>query len=212
MNPIQSAPTSVTSVTSGSISQSPLIDQVGLRWCNGGKIDESLSFDNGAISEDYIRAGTLFGRITASGLLVPVRNTTLSASANSGQANITVTDPHGFMEGDTISVAGVSHTIDSINYSTKVITLTANLAASKAAGDAVIGRGTALAGSEIAIGVLVTDLYLKDEFSDSRIDPVAYQVIASACAVRGSLLLGDVAAAFSYSTNRLQHVFVDNRY
>lgn len=212
INSLGAAPQGVSTRTDGSIRPSPLLDVEGLMYCSGGIIDHSLCYDPGAPATGWVRAGTIWGRVTATGKLVPCRNTQLTATASSGQANITVRSAYGFMEGDTISVAGVSHTIDSINYSTNVITLTANLAANKAVGDAVIGRGTLLAGSEIAIGISVKDVFLWDTFQDAAADVRSIEHIASIGRFDSDYVLGDATAASAYSGNHMTHCYLSGQH
>lgn len=205
---------SLETVASADVNIQALIGQWPQIACDGGYIDEAITFDHGSDYTWRIRAGCIWGRVTATGALTLCRNTTLSASASSGQAVIVVTDANNFYAGDTISVNGVSHTISSINYSTKAITLTANLAASKAAGDVVIGRGTLLAGSEIPIGINVVAIDLLADLNDTTVrgDVRVADQILSAGGFVSSLIIGDLTQARAYSTNKLTHCFFTGLY
>lgn len=190
----------------GSVSKSCVIAGHPLTFCKGGTIDETYCKDAGAGKSYRIREGTLFARLTTGGALVPCRCTKLSATSSSGTNTITVTSAHGFMAGDTIKLAGsVNVTISSIDYDTNVITLTANLGADRAVGDAVIGRGS-LAGSEIAIGILVEDIDLWNAIKETRMDIMSNNNIAIVGHIDMNYVLGDLATARAYSGNKLTHL------
>lgn len=201
--------TSLETVASAEQNVQALIGQWPQINCDGGYIDEAITFDHGSDYTWRIRAGCIWGRVTATGALTLCRNTTITATANSGQAVIVVADANNFYAGDTIAVAGVSHTISSINYSTNAITLTANLAAGKSAGDTVIGRGTLLAGSEIAIGINTVAIDLLEDLNDTTVrgDVRVQDQILSAGGFDSSLINGDLTQALAYSTNKLGHCF-----
>lgn len=205
---------SLETVASADVNIQALIGQWPQIACDGGYIDEAITFDHGSDDTWRIRAGCIWGRVTATGALTLCRNTTITATASSGQAVIVVEDANNFYAGDTIAVAGVSHTILSIDYADNEITLTANLAADKSAGDTVIGRGTLLAGSEIAIGINTVAIDLLADLNDTTVrgDVRVADQILSAGGFVSSLINGDLTQALAYSTNRLTHCFFTGRY
>ncbi len=121
-----------------------------VRYIRGGMtIDQNfVRLDQFETGRRIVKAGTRLGKITASGLFAPVRSTTLSVAALTTDTTITVVDARFFMAGEQVNVNGTNATISSINYTTNVITLTAQIGAAKAIGDTVKatnGLGTAVA-------------------------------------------------------------------
>jgi hypothetical protein len=95
-----------------------------------------------------VAKGRVLGKITASSKFAPYASTTLTVQAAAGATAITVADASAFIAGDTIIIGSeAAKTIQSINYATNVITLTAATAAIQAIGVSVQtndGRQTAV--------------------------------------------------------------------
>ena len=90
----------------------------------------------GSRSRD-IRIGEILARLTAdvtnvgdSGQYIARKSTELAATAAEGQGDLTVDDAHPFVAGDTILILdGTAEVIQSINYTTNVITIVGNITA-----------------------------------------------------------------------------------
>lgn len=131
-----------------------------------------------------VKAGTILGKVTASGLYAPVKKTTLAANALSTDTTITVADATFFQAGDEIDVNGTTATIDSINYGTNVITLTAQLGAAKNSGDVV--KATNGLGTADCIQLNTLDLTREDlTHADAAATAVTHGVVHEA-RVRGA--------------------------
>jgi hypothetical protein len=90
-----------------------------------------------ADGKKIVKKGQPLGKITSSGKYRPYTHTELAADAASTDTAITVQDVSLLVAGDAIDVNGTTATIDSINYDTNVITLTAAIGAAKVTGDPV---------------------------------------------------------------------------
>lgn len=108
---------------------------------------------------DYkiLKAGTVMGKVTATGLYGPVKKTTLAANVALGAVTSTLTDARFFQVNDTITIEAEAVTITSINYDTNVIGHAA-LAAAHNAGVEVKENN----GLETATGILLNTVDLTD--------------------------------------------------
>lgn len=188
-----------------------LFSSVGLRWGQGGMVvDATYAYDGANTSyEQELRAGTIMAQITTSGLWVPCKRTAVSAagvslSASAPSALIAVDDARAFLAGDEITVNATSGLIiSSVNYSTNVITLTTSIDVDLADGDPVFASGSALAGAEIARGILDEHINLKDEDGTARDKSFGKLIVAGMC--RKDMLLGDYAAILA-ATDQLTFI------
>lgn len=177
----------------------------------GGVIDATYAIDGANTSKtDELRAGWLMARITASKLWVPLKRTqiaTPSLSASVPSALIYVDNAAAFKAGDTVTVnATTGLTVDSVNYTTNVITLTTSIDVDLAVGDPVFASGD-LAGAEIARGVLASTVRLLSGIPfDTTERDKAFQLLIAGC-VDNDQVLGDLTAALeSGVTNYLSHI------
>lgn len=173
-----------------------------------GRIDATYAYDGKNTGyEDEIQAGTLMGRITASGIWVPCKRTTVASGGGAGVATCTLTNARAFKVGDTITIGGDAATIATINYSTNVITWTSGVQ-TIANADAVIGVGD-LAGSETCRGVLDEFIKLKD-LEDGVWRDKEFGKLIVAGHVQYDKVLGDLAAVRADTANELgQIIFTD---
>ena len=140
----------IATKTTTSTQPAQILASEHIRYIKGGMtIDQNfVRLDQFEAGRRIVKAGTRLGKITASGLFAPVRSTTLAVAALSTDTTITVVDARFAMAADQLSVNGTNVTVSSINYTTNVITLTAQIGAAKAIGDTVKstnGLGTAVA-------------------------------------------------------------------
>lgn len=166
---------------------------------------------------DEIRAGTILGKITASGLWTPCRRTAVVAGGSGsgtgvGSTTIPVTDASAFIAGEVIHVvvtagqgqaAGtVARTITSIDYTNNLIVV--DTAAQYNTGAAITAdSGGALAGAEIPRGILSeTVRMLPPELYNSTARDTQI-VVACAGFVDVRYILGDYAACRSATVNYL---------
>ena len=167
-------------------------------------IDGSEAYDGANTSyERYIRGGWLLGKITSTGIFVPMRRTKTNG-AGSATATLIVDNAAAFKAGDTVVVGGAtSTTISSIVYSTNTITL----AATKTWGDnepVVVDDG-----SDHAVAVLADDeVSVWNMEKTAQVDPSAQAIFAGP--VRKSLILGDLAAALEDPKAKLRHIILDD--
>lgn len=103
---------------------------------NGVTIDSTKVRAN-TDGKKLVSKGHPLGKITSSGKYGPYTHTTLSAAAASTDTTITVADASLLVAGDLIDVNGTAATINSINYDTNVITLSAAIGVAKSSGDPV---------------------------------------------------------------------------
>lgn len=122
-----------------------------IRFIQGGMtLDSTLvRLDQYETGRRIVKVGARLGKVTATGKFAPVRSTTLAAAALSTDTTITVVDARFAMAADQLSVNGTNVTVSSINYTTNVITLTAQIGAAKAIGDTV--KATNGLGAAVAI-------------------------------------------------------------
>lgn len=180
-------------------------------------IDASFAIDgSNTLKTDELRAGCLMAQISASGLWVPMKRTRM-ASGGSGSGStmssttIVVEDARFFKAGETITLqvddVVTTRVIDSINYSTNVITLTAavdDVAAGTAVYTSTLDDGTTdAAGCETARAVLNKTVRL---LSDEPYNTTWYDKVGEA-AISGYLdedmILGDLTAARADTNARL---------
>lgn len=177
----------------------------------GGIIDATYAIDGANTSKtDELRAGWLMARITSSKLWVPLKRTQVrvaSLSQSVASALIYVDNAAAFKAGDTITVnATTGLTIDSVNYSTNVITLTTTIDVDLAVGDPVFASG-ALAGAEIARGVLANTVRLLSGIPfDTTERDKQFQLLVAGCVDEDQVLGDRTAALESGVTNYLSHI------
>lgn len=174
----------------------------------GVVIDASYAYDGGNTNKtDEIRAGWLLAQITASKLWVPLKRTLVSSGTSgsgtgTGTTTVTVDNAAPFIAGETVSVptqAGrVSRVIDSIDYTTNVITLTAaadNLETGQALYTTSFADSVSAAGAETARAILTKTIRLlsADPYNTTTYDKSAEAAIAGY--VDEDMVLGDLAAA-----------------
>lgn len=180
-----------------------LFSSVGLRYGQGAMVvDATYAKDGGNTGyTQELRAGTIMAQITTSGLWVPCKRTAISAagvslSQSAPSALIAVDDARAFLAGDEITVNATSgKIISSVNYETNVITLTVAMDTDLADGDPVFASGSALAGAEIARGILDEHINLVDEDGTARDKSFAKLIVAGMC--RKDMILGDIAAVLA---------------
>ena len=169
-------------------------------------IDGSEAYDGSNTSyERYIRGGWLLGKITSTGLFVPLRRTKTNG-AGSAATELIVDNAAAFKAGDSIVIgANEAVTVSSIVYSTHTITI----GSAKTWGDnepvyVNDGSGTARA------------ILLDDEVNcwniekTAQVDPSAQGLVAGF--VRKSMILGDLAAALEDSQSKLRHIVLDDEH
>ena len=102
--------------------------------------------------EREIRAGHIWGQVTAApGVVIPLRRTRITTAAATA-SSLTVAKPGNFIQGETVAASnapGSTVTISTINYTNGAITLSGNL--TWTTGAHLIGAGAALAGAETAL-------------------------------------------------------------
>lgn len=108
---------------------------------------------------DYkiLKAGTVMGKVTATGLYGPVKKTTLAQTSALGATTSTLTDARFFQVNDTVKIGSETKTLTAINYDTNVVTHTA-LAGEQLAGVTVEEDN----GLEDAAGILLNTVDLTD--------------------------------------------------
>jgi hypothetical protein len=112
-------------------------------------------------ADKKVKAGTVLGKITATGLYAPVKKSTTATTQSTGDSTVTAATGEAsfFQVGDVISIGSITgKTITAINTTTNVITISSTLGASVATGDVIKtadGLGTAVA-------VLFNSVNLKD--------------------------------------------------
>jgi hypothetical protein len=111
-----------------------IFDSQDIRWISGAATIDATKINVGEDGGKRLKVGMGLGKL-ASGKFSPVKKTTLAADAASTDTVITVVDATYFQAGDPIDVSGTAATIDSIDYATNVITLTAAIGAAKTTGD-----------------------------------------------------------------------------
>jgi len=155
------------------------------------QIDATYAYDGTNTGyERTLRPGTLMARITASKLWVPCKRTQTNAGATS--ASVTVDNASFFRAGDKISVGSDTNlTVSSVDYGTNTIVLSGSI--TYADNEAVIGSESALAGSEIARGVLDEEVDLYDEATRDYVDKASGRLLVEGQVVK-SQLLGDYDA------------------
>lgn len=155
--------------------------------------------------EKYIRAGSLLGKITATGLMVPLKRTKTNG-AGAATATLVVDNSSFFQLGDTVTVgASASTTILSIVHSTNTITL----AATRTWGDNEVVIATD--GSGTARGILLDDeVRLWNEERTAAANMQAQMLIAGY--VQKSLVLGDLNAALEDPQHKLGKIVFDDEY
>lgn len=184
----------------------PMFTQDGKITYPGGIIMASTGVDGSNTGYTYeIRAGWLVGKITASGKYVPCKRTKANG-AGSTVADLVVDNAAAFAAGDTITVgSNTGCVIDSVNYSTNTITLTATKSWSD--NDRVFAED----GSATCRGVLDTFIKLKNENNTAAADRSADMIVAGL--VNDDFVLGDLSAILE-DANSLQHLklirFEDN--
>lgn len=153
-------------------------------------IDASVSIDGSNVGRtDEIRAGTLMAKITATGLMCPLKRTTVAESGTVTAA--VVVNAAFFKAGDVVSIgADTGLTISAVNYSTNTITIPSTAIA---AGDAVVC--TSSPGSETARFVLRETVRLQTgvQFDSSQVNKRCSVLIGGY--INAAMILGDLAAA-----------------
>lgn len=126
-----------------------------LRFIQGGMTIDGTYVRDGQYEtgKKIVKVGTRLAKITSSGLYAPVRASALASAAAAADTTIEVDDATFYMAGDALSIGGTAATIDSINYSTNVITLTAAVGADKVVDTTVLGTG----GFGTAVAILYPD-------------------------------------------------------
>jgi subtilisin family serine protease len=130
-----------------------IFDSAQIRWVRGAITLDASKVNAEASGNKRLKAGMPIGKITATGKYSPVKKTTLAAAAVSTDTTLTLVNAK-FLQNEQINVNGTNATIQSINYDTNVVTLTAAIGAAKAAGDNV----KATDGSGDAVLMLGTDV------------------------------------------------------
>lgn len=155
-----------------------------------GVIDDDNAYDGANTGkETEIRAGTPLAKITATGLWVPTKRTTVAETGT--VTALVVTDARAFKVGDVISVGSdTSITITDIDYATNTLTIASTAVV---AGEAVIC--TSLAGSEITRMILNQHIYLQTgkPFETTTV-PKQFDKGIIRGLVNDDLILGDLAA------------------
>jgi hypothetical protein len=163
-----------------------------------GVIDSELAYDGANVGyETEIRPGWIMAQVTASKKWVPCKRTQ-AAGAGSTTASLVVDNAAAFKAGENLQIGSTTGTIDSIDYSTNTITLTAT----KSWSDNDVVYSTSNAGAEIGRAVMpgvdAVDLYDPETRAvrDMQFEPLLKGVL------NVDMLLGD-AAAIRAATNKL---------
>lgn len=124
----------------------------------GSTIDADLvRLDQYLSTYKILKAGTVMGKVTATGLYGPVKKTTLAAQSNLGATTSTLTSAAFFQVGDSVLLGSETKTLTAIDYATNVVTHTA-LAGQQNAGVTVKEDN----GLETAEGILMNTVDLTD--------------------------------------------------
>jgi hypothetical protein len=181
--------------------------ELGNPSMDGGTIDANYAIDGdntGYTGE--LRAGTIMARLTTSLLWVPCKRTRVNGAVSSSEA-LVVDDARAFKVGDEVTVGSTSGLIiEAINYSTNQITFTVDTV--DAADNAiVIGSGSALAGSEIARGILDEFVDLYDHNTRANVDRQVGRIVTGNAKIKTTMVLGDLdSCRASGVTNYLSHI------
>lgn len=177
----------------------------------GGVIDSDYAYDGSNTGyETELRAGCLMAVITGTKKYVPVKRTVVNGAHTSGDTTIVVDNSAFFKAGDTITFTGASEvTIDSIDYATHTITLTAGIDANVADDAACVASG-ALAGAETAVAILDEFVAMKDKETQVVADRASGKLLIQGF-VLDAMLLGDVTAARA-ATNQLGLIHFQDQY
>ena len=100
-------------------------------------------------------SGTILAKITATGLYTAIRRGQANGAAGAGVAVVTVDDPEAFAVGGVYTNGVLNFTVLSINYTTKVLTATANFGGAGIANNAELYDNAVLPGSEGVTGETV---------------------------------------------------------
>lgn len=161
----------------------------------------SSAYDGGQASgyESYIRGGWILGQDSTTKRWSLCKQTRANG-AGVTTATLIVDNAAAFKAGDNITVNGVAKTIQSINYSTNTITLTAT--ASWSDRDSVLGTG----GVQIARGILLNDEVELYNYEKRTLVEKAITIVALG-EVFDASLLGDKATVFAAATNANSTLF-----
>lgn len=188
MNPLPGS-SEIRSYTPRSIYESMELGNPGM---DGGTIDATYAIDGdntGYTGE--LRAGTIMARLTTSLLWVPCKRTRLNGAVSSSES-IVVDDARAFKVGDEITVGSETGLIiESIDYANNAITLTVGTV-DGADNAIVIGSGSALAGSEIARGILDEFVDLYDPNTRANVDRQVGRIVTSNAKIKTTMVLGDL--------------------
>lgn len=175
----------------------------------GGVMDSTNSYDGSNTNFEWrIRPGWCLGYITASKKLCPLKRTRANG-AGSAVVTLIVDNAAAFKAGDTLAIGATTGTIQSVNYGTNTITLTATKTWNDR--DPVTGNSS-LAGSGDICGILAEETFLKDEFGNMADENITY---LSQAHVIQSQLLGDIASVLAITltdplVNRVLSKFMFN--
>jgi hypothetical protein len=170
-----------------------------------GTIDATYAIDGGNTGyTQELRPGTIMARLTTSLLWVPCKRTRVNGAVSSSEA-LVVDDARAFKVGDEVTVGSTTGLIiEAINYSTNQITFTVDTV--DAANDAiVIGSGSALAGSELARGILDEFVDLYDPHTRANVDRQVGRIVTSNAKILTTMVLGDLTSVLA-ATDMLNHI------
>ena len=159
----------------------------------GGLIlDSSKAIDGGNIGyTNEIRAGWLLGRITGSGLAVPLKRTRVTAAGGATAATIPVDNAAAFKVGDTITIGGdTGKVITAVDYVANTITVGGG-AFTFANSEPVFAED----GSGICVGVTDQFAWLYDPRAAVAVNKGVRWITRGR--LRSSMLLGDLAAVLA---------------
>lgn len=167
-------------------------------------------FVQGVIDATYcalskLAAGTLMAQLTTSRRWIPLKYS-LAAGAGEDATALIVDNAALFKAGDVIKIGSTAAVIDSINYDTNTITLTA---AKTWSDNAIITTDTALAGGEIARAVLAEDIDLYDPNTLDVRDMATGKLCFDGC-IKTSAIVGDLAAVRAATTHKLDSIQWDD--
>lgn len=165
----------------------PMFSHEGERILPAGiTINSTLAIDGKNTGRTFeIRAGSLMGRITATGLYVGCKRTKVNDSSTGTQTEVTVDDAIFFKAGDVISIGSdTGLVIDSVNYLTDTITLTAGV--TFADDEDVVAED----GSQTCLGILKDTVELLDSDRTGSANKESGLYVGGLA--KESLILGDL--------------------
>jgi len=127
-----------------------------------------------------VKAGTILGKVTATGLYAPVKKTLLNGAHSAGDTTIAVDDASFFQSGDTITVGNETGlTVSSVDYDNNIITLSAGLAGNQA-DDAEVKAENGLETADCILYNTVDLTTAELTFADAAATAVTHAVVKEA--------------------------------